>query len=104
MKTRAKMASIAIAGLLGAAGALFAAAPAQAAVWDCNTGINHGNQGWATCFSGMGWYRVVVDCANVGRVVTVSGDWQYRDDTTGSAASLAGCGGGFATNVRVDTH
>ena len=101
---RRKLAGVAAAVLIGGVSSLVVASPAQAYVWDCHAWAI-GNAGWALCFEGTGSYRVLVDCANVGRVVPISGPWKYRhwsDESTW--ASIAGCGEGFPTNVRVEAR
>jgi len=104
MGKRTRLATVVVAGLAGLGGVLVVAAPAQAYVSSCEAIRFSPNQGGATCHEGSGWFRVLVDCANVGGVRTVAGDWLHRDYTTGPNGgwSTAGCGSGYATNIRLD--
>ncbi|WIM92579.1 hypothetical protein ACTOB_004527 [Actinoplanes oblitus] len=103
MKIATKLAGVASAALLGMGGVLFAATPAQAYVSNCQAWTSN-NAGYAVCWAGTGSFRVLVDCANVGRVSTIGGDWIYRQENQSTQASIAGCGSGYATNVRWDAR
>ncbi|WP_146164223.1 hypothetical protein [Pseudosporangium ferrugineum] len=104
---RRTLIGLVVAAGLGTGAALVVQSPAAAYVYNCSAWTNgDGNVAYAHCSSGTGSYRVLTDCANVGRVTTVGGPWITRSSGDGDppVVSSAGCGSGYATNPRVDSH
>lgn len=80
MRTRSKVALLAVSGAIGLSFALLpgvAQAAAAAPPGSCSSGFGYGHKyTWAKCLSGIGSVRAVATCANdANRTRTVYGPW-----------------------------
>ncbi|WP_431933457.1 hypothetical protein [Nonomuraea jabiensis] len=84
--------SLATAAAAGAIVLAGTAIPAHAEVWDCETGLNHGdNRAWAVCNQGFGSYRVAAKCnsAHYPYTRTIVGEWRTKVSGQDGQLSIA---------------